>query len=336
VAIGLILTGGGARANVTLARRAEAAGFDAVFGIEFFNAHAYAALGAVANATARVRIGTGIANAFTRSPIVHATAALDLDELSGGRFVLGLGSGTRRMNEEWFGVPFARPAARMAELVRLLRACFAATGGVGFRFDGEFWRIRIPVFVRPGAARPAVPIWVAGVNEKMVSAAGETADALVGHPIATRRWHRERTLPWLRAAETRAGRPGGACKLAPYVMTSLAPTREQAVREAKAQIGFYFTVSVYHTILAFEGLPDVAERCRVALARFDVRAMAEAIPDDLVDAIAIACTPDEARHRLAQWRDLTDEPLLYAPTLGVAPERMRENLDAMLDVFGAR
>jgi probable F420-dependent oxidoreductase len=334
--LGLILTGGSARANVELAQRAERAGLDAVFGIEFSNAHAFAALGAIAERTARVRIGTGIANAFTRSPVVHGTAALDLDELSGGRFVLGLGSGTKRMNEEWFGMPYARPAARMVELVQLLRAFFAATRGIGFRFDGEFWKIRIPVFVRPGAARTAIPIWVAGVNQKMVGAAGATADALVGHPIATRRWHRERSLPWLRAAEAKAGRPSGACKLAPYVVTSLAPTREQAVREAKGQIGFYYTVSVYHSILHFHGQGAVAAACRAALAKFDVRAMADAIPDALVDEIAVACTPDEARDRLAQWNDLGDEPLLYAPTIGVPPERVRENLDAILDVFGTR
>jgi probable F420-dependent oxidoreductase len=329
---GLILTGGSARANVALARRAEAAGLGAVFGVEFFNAHAFATLGAITQTTDRVRIGTGIANAFTRSPVVHGTAALDLDELSGGRMVLGLGSGTRRMNEEWFGVPFSRPAARMAELVRLLRALFAATAGVGFRWDGEFWKLSIPVFVRPGAPRTEIPIWVAGVNERMVRAAGATADALVGHPAAPRRWHRERTLPWLREAERSAGRPAGSCKLAPYVMAAIHPDRAVARRDCKGQIGFYYTVSVYHTMLAFAGVPEVGEACRRALARFDVRAMADAIPDALVDEIAIAGPADEARDRLAQWRDLSDEPLLYAPTIGVPPERVRDNLDALLEL----
>jgi hypothetical protein len=108
-----------------------------------------------------------------------------------------------------------------------------------------------------------------------------------------------------------------------------------AIREAKGQIGFYFTVSVYHSILEHHGLREVGEACRKALARFDVAAMAEAIPDSLVEEIAIACPPDEARDRLAQWRDLTDEPLLYAPSVGLAPERVRENNETMLDVFGS-
>jgi probable F420-dependent oxidoreductase len=332
---GLILVGGTTRPQVELARRAEAAGFASVWSAEFFNQHPYAVLGAIAQATGSVGIGTAIANAFTRSPVIHATAALDLDELSGGRMTLGLGSGTSRMNLEWFGVPFARPAARMAECVRVVQALFDAQKKFGFRFEGEFYDLAIPAFTRPGAPRPRVPIVVAAVNRGMVEAAGAVADGLVGHPIASRRWHRERTLPWLRAAEARAGRPAGACRLVPYVLTSLQRDRELARRDARNQIGFYYTVSVYRTVLELHGRPEVADACRKALARFDVRAMGDAIPDELVDEIAIACTPDEARDRLAEWRDLTDEPLLYAPSVGVPPERVSANLDAILEIFGA-
>lgn len=332
---GLILTAGSARGNLALAQQAERAGFDSVFSIEFFNQHAFAVLGAIAATTERIGIGTGIANAFTRSPLVHATAAMDLDELSRGRMVLGLGSGTARMNIDWWGMPFEKPAARMKELIELLRAAFSAANGFGFRFKGRFWDIKIPVFTRPGA-RPDLPIWTAAVNPPMMRTAGAVADGLVGHPIATRRWHREMTLPTLRAAEATAGRASGSCRLVPYVLTSLNPDRAVAVQDAKQQIGFYYTVKVYHTILQFHGLPDVAAACRSALASFDIPAMAAAIPDSLVDEIAIACTPDEARDRLAQWNDLTDEALFYAPSIGVPGDRVRENNERILDVFMKR
>ncbi|HEX2484775.1 MAG TPA: LLM class flavin-dependent oxidoreductase [Myxococcota bacterium] len=333
---GLILVGGSARPQVELARRAEEAGFASVWSAEFWNQHPYAVLGAIAEATERIGIGTAIANAFTRSPVVHATAALDLDELSGGRMTLGLGSGTSRMNEEWYGVPFSRPAARMEECVRLLRALFAAKERVGFRFEGKFYDIKIPLFTRPGAPRAHVPILVAAVNRRMVETAGTVADGLVGHPIASRRFHRERTLPWLRAAEAAAERPAGACRLVPYVMTSIQADRDLARRDARAQIGFYASVSVYRSLLELHGCGEVADACRAALARFDLRGLADAVPDALVDEIAIAGTPDEARERLDGWRDLTDEPLLYAPTAGVPPERVRSNLDAILALFATK
>ena len=335
MASGLILTSGSVRGDVELAVRAEAAGFDSVFTIEFFNRHGYVPLGAIAQATRRIRLGTGIANAFTRSPLLHASAAMDLDELSGGRMILGLGSATRRMNQDWFGIPFSEPAARMKELVTLLRQAIAAQQGGGFRFEGRFWKLNVPIYSRPGAPRSEIPIWVAAVNRGMIATAGAVADALVGHPIATRRWHREVTLPGLRSAEEKAKREAGTCKLAPYVLTSICDDRDQAVRDAKAQIGFYLTTELYHSVLDLHGMREVGQACRSALRTFDVAAMADAVPDALVDEIAIACAPDEAGDRLAQWKDLTDEPLFYAPTVGVKPERVRANLDAILDLFGS-
>jgi probable F420-dependent oxidoreductase len=292
-------------------------------------------LGAIAQATERVRIGTGIANAFTRSPLLHASAAMDLDELSGGRMVVGLGSATRRMNEDWFDVPFSAPAPRMAELVRLLRAAFEAQKGGGFRWEGEHWNIHVPIYGRPGAPRVDIPIWIAAVNRGMIAAAGTVADGLVGHPIATRRWHREVTLPGLRSAEEKAGRDSGACALAPYVMTSIQENRDEAIQDAKNQIGFYFTTALYHSVLDLHGMREVGEACRAALRKFDTKAMAEAVPDALVEEIAVACTPDEARDRLAQWEGLTEDPLLYAPSVGVPPARIQANLDAMLELFGS-
>jgi probable F420-dependent oxidoreductase len=334
--MGLMLTAGSARGDVELAQRADAAGFDAVLSVEFFNRHGYVTLGAIAQATQRVRIGTGIANAFTRTPLLHASAAMDLDELSGGRMILGLGTGTRRMNQDWYAVPFARPAARMRELVELLRAAFAAQKGGGFRWEGEHWKLSVPIYSRPGAARDTIPIWVAAVNRGMIAAAGAVADGLVGHPIATRRWHREVTLPGLRESEQKSGRAAGACELAPYVLTSIQQHRDHALRDAKKQIGFYFTTALYHSILELHGLEEVGQACRKALRSYDIEAMADAIPDALVDEIAIACTPDEAADRLTQWKDLTEQPLLYAPSVGVPPERMQSNLDAMLEIFATR
>ncbi len=332
--LGLILWGDSARYELELAKRAETAGFGTLLVVEFFHRNGYVRMAALSQATQTAQIGTGIANAFIRSPLLHASAAMDVDELSGGRVILGLGSATRRMNQDWYGVPFSAPAARMAELVELLRAVFAAQDGGGFRWDGKFWQLNVPIYSRPNAARKTIPIWIAAVNRGMIATAGKVADALVGHPIATRRWHREVTLPGIREAESKARRASGACRLAPYILTSIHANREQAVREAKKQIGFYYTTALYHTVLDLHGMREVGEACQRAFRKFDFDAMADAVPDALVDEIAIACTPDEARDRLAQWKDLTEDPLLYAPSVAIASERVRENLESIVDVFG--
>jgi alkanesulfonate monooxygenase SsuD/methylene tetrahydromethanopterin reductase-like flavin-dependent oxidoreductase (luciferase family) len=223
----------------------------------------------------------------------------------------------------------------MRELVELLRAAFAAQKGGGLRWQGEHWQLNVPMYARPGAARETIPIWIAAVNRGMIATAGAVGDALVGHPVATRRWHAEVTLPGLRAAEQRAGRGEGACALAPYVLTSIQANREDALRDAKAQIGFYYTTDLYHTILDLHGMREVGQACRAAFKKMDFKSMAEAVPDELVDEIAIACTPDEARDRLSQWKDLTEEPLLYPPSVGVPKQRLQSNIDTMFELFGS-
>jgi probable F420-dependent oxidoreductase len=324
---GLILVAPTIADQIAAARHAESRGFHSVWTTEFFNQHGFVRLAAIGAATSRVKVGTAIAYAFMRTPLLAASAAMDVDEITGGRVILGLGSGTRSMNEKWYGVPFADPPApRMREAVQLVRAAIAAQKGGGLRFDGKYYKIEIPQFARPNAARAEIPVYVAAVNRGMIRAAAAVADGLVGHPIFTRKYIREVVQPLL---------AGSRCELAPYVVTSISNDVDEARREARAQIGFYYTTRLYHSVLDVHGWRDVGEKIAQAFRRMDFKAMSEAVPDALVDEIAIACRPDEARDRLRQWEGLTDHPLLYPATVGARPERVRDNLTAIAEAFSS-
>jgi probable F420-dependent oxidoreductase len=323
---GLILVAPTIAGQVEAARNAEARGFHSVWTIEFFNQHGFVRLAACAVATERVRIGTAIAYAFMRTPLLAASAAMDLDELSGGRMILGLGSGTRSMNERWYSVPFeAPPAPRMREAVRLIRAAIAEHKGLGFSFEGQHYSVNIPMYGRPGAVRGEIPIYVAGVNRGMIRAAAGVADGLIGHPVFTRKYIRERVLPELESSP---------CQLAPYVVCSISDDVDQARREARAQIAFYYTTRLYHSILDVHGWRNIGEEIATAFRRGDLGAMAQAVPDELVDAIAVTGRPEEARDRLRQWEGLADHLLLYPPSFGASPERICDNVAAIVETFG--
>jgi alkanesulfonate monooxygenase SsuD/methylene tetrahydromethanopterin reductase-like flavin-dependent oxidoreductase (luciferase family) len=260
-----------------------------------------------------------------RTPLLAASGAMDVDEITGGRVILGLGSGTRSMNEKWYSIRFDEPPApRIKEAIALVRAAIAAQKGGGLRFSGKYYQIEIPQYARPGAARPEIPIYLAAVNRGMIRAAAACADGLVGHPIFTRRYIREVVLPEL---------AGSRCELAPYVMTSVSDDVDQARREVRAQIAFYYTTRLYHSVLDVHGWRAVGETIAQAFRRMDLKAMSEAVPDELVDEIAIACRPDEARDRLRQWQGLTEHPILYPATIGARPERVRENVAAIIDAY---
>ncbi|NJN51380.1 MAG: LLM class flavin-dependent oxidoreductase, partial [Gammaproteobacteria bacterium] len=305
--------------------RADAAGFESVWTTEFFNAHGLVRLAAVATATKRVKLGTGIAYAFMRTPMLAASAAMDIDELSGGRMVLGLGSGTRSMNENWYSMPFdAAPAPRMKDAIGLIRAAFAAQKGGGLNYEGPHYKVRIPQFSRPGAPRPSIPVAVAAVNKGMIRAAAAVADGLVGHPVFTRKYITEVVKPAL---------DGSKCELLPYVITSIANDRAQARNEARMQIGFYYTTRLYHSILEPHGWQGIGETIANAFKKGDFAAMAAAVPDEMVDQIAITGRPDEVRDQLSQWQGLAEHVLFYSPSVGIKAERVAENMDAIIDTF---
>src|SRR3954464_13050645 len=147
------------------ARQAEAAGIECVWMPELFRSSVTQATW-VAAATERIGVGTGIAWAFTRSPFILAVTALDIDEMSGGRFRLGLGAGVKRLNETWHGVEYGRPAPHLRETIEAVREIMAkAHAGEPIRYEGTYHDVDIKGWVRPHAsAREAVPIYLAAVR----------------------------------------------------------------------------------------------------------------------------------------------------------------------------
>jgi probable F420-dependent oxidoreductase len=331
---GLILVADRIADVVDLARRAEDAGFGSVWTIEFYNRNGLVVLGQVAAATRRVRVGTGISYAYMRTPVLSAAAAMDIDEISGGRMILGLGSGTKSMNESWYSMPFEpRSAVKMKEVVALIRQLFATAKGGAVRFDGEFYRIRIPMFGRPHAFRESIPIYLAAVQKGMLRTAGEVADGLVGHPLYTRRYLKEFVEPNLRIGLDRARRDRTSFDCAGYIITSISNDRETALREAKAQIAFYATARSYEGIFDLHGWQEAKRGIWDAFRTFDLPRMAGYVSDEMVEEIAIVGAPDECRAKLKRWEGLLDTPLLYAPSVGVSAERVAENNRLIVETF---
>jgi alkanesulfonate monooxygenase SsuD/methylene tetrahydromethanopterin reductase-like flavin-dependent oxidoreductase (luciferase family) len=119
----------------------------------------------------------------------------------------------------------------------------------------------------------------------------------------------------------------------PYVICSVANDTAQARNEARMQIAFYYTTRLYHSILKPHGWEGIGETIAAAFRKGDFAAMAAAVPDEMVDAIAIAGRPDEVRDQLKQWETLADHVLLYSPSVGMKPGRVAENVDAIIDTF---
>jgi probable F420-dependent oxidoreductase len=334
--LGIVVLGGDLATVVDVSRRAERAGFDSVWTTEFYERSATVSLAAMAAATTRATIGSAIAYAVGRSPLVLSTEARDVDELSGGRLVLGLGTGTRTMQRDWHGVDPDAPALRVEELVPLLRR-FWTMDEAGIDHEGRFYRVHLrpTAEVRP-PLRPDIPVYLAGVNARMVRAAGRVADGLVGHPIATPEYLEQVARPALAAGAADTGRDAGAVSVAGYVICAVHDDAEVARNEAKAQIGFYSVVRTYAPILELHGFQSHAEEIRAAWQRRDRAAMVAAVPDAMVAAMACAGTPEEVRQQFdARFAGVYDHTLLYSPSFGLTPGRFADNLTGIIETFAA-
>src|ERR1700729_2136599 len=190
------------------AKRAEAAGVECVWAPELFRSSVTQAA-YLAGKTERIDVATGIAWAFTRSPFILAISALDIDEMSGGRFRLGLGSGVKRLNETWHNAEYGNPAPHLREAIEATRLIMRQAGaGEPIRYEGDYYDIDIKGWVRPHpAARDTPPpIYAAGMQAGMCRMAGDVADGLIGHPIQSLRWIDEVVVPGFEEGLRRSGR----------------------------------------------------------------------------------------------------------------------------------
>ena len=333
---GLLLELPTQRENVELARAAEAAGFDSVWAPEFHNHSGVLALAAAALMTERVTLGTAISWAFGRSPLLTAVTALDLDEMSQGRFALGLGTGTRRMRTDWLGAPAERPAPRVRETIEAIRAVWDAAKAGAVEYEGELVRLAVRPYGRAGQVRPSIPVYLAAVNEGMARTAGAVADGLIAHPMASLRYIDEVVRPAVAAGAERAGRSAGDIVIADWVIVAVSDDGERARRDAARQIAFHATVRTYDRVLALHGFDAVAAEIRALWKRFDLEAMTRLVTPEMLDAMAIAGTADECRDRLAARARDGDLLLLGAPVVATEPALLREYHAAILDTFGDR
>jgi probable F420-dependent oxidoreductase len=332
--LGLLLELPAQRENIELASRAEAAGFDSVWAPEFHNHSGPLALAGAALQTSSVELGTSIAWAFGRSPLLTAVTALDLDELSGGRFVLGLGTGTRRMRTDWLGAPGDHPARRLRETVEAIRAVWAAADGGAVEYEGELVQLRVRPYGRAGQVRTKLPIYLAAVNEGMARTAGAVADGVVSHPMATIRYIDEVMRPAIAQGAKTEGRSGSDVAIADWLLVAVSDDEDQAREDAKRQIAFHATVRTYDRILDLHGFTETAARIRELWRSFDLAGMTALVTDEMLDQMAVAGTPGECRERVAERGASVDRLLLGAPVVATDPSRMREYHDAIVETFG--
>ena len=299
------------------AKRAELAGFSGLWFAEVSH-NPYLACAVAATATSSIVLGTDIAVAFPRSPMVTAQLAWDLSEVSGGRFILGLGTQVKSHMERRFSVPFSRPAARIREYVLAVRAILDAFQGTQpLSFDGDFYAFSLlPEFFSPGPLdHRRIPIYIAGVNPGMARVAGEACDGYHVHPVHSVGYLRSVTRPAITKGAAQAGRAAADVVLAAPVFMVVGDTEEEIERrrrEVRSRIAFYGSTRTYQGLFDFHGWGGLPAELHAAMARGDLSRMESLISDEMVDAFAVISDWNGlAQALLERYHGLVDRVLPY-------------------------
>jgi probable F420-dependent oxidoreductase len=328
--IGLSLNGDQVTLEETLqfARQAEAQGFASIWVPEAWR-DAFVPLTAIALQTSRVRIGTAIALALARSPVLMEKAAASLDELSHGRLTLGIGPGPKSWNENWHNVTFHPPAAYIREYTEVLRLMWSAHSGRRISYAGTYLTITdYERFGRP--YRERIPVYFGAVMPRFVRAAGATADGLCVASFHTPRYLREVVHPNLAAGRTTAGPKQ---EVVTTVICAVDPDGDAARQRVKGQLAFYASIPCYDVVLDLHAFSQDTTRIREAAQRGDHAGMSAGVSDEMVDQVAIAGTPQECREQLARHEGLVDEVILTSPSFGLDRAEVMRNHHQLLAAF---
>ena len=316
-----------------LARAAEASGFDAMWTTETQH-DPFLPLALAAEHTQRIQFGTAVTIAFARSPVVLAHTAWDLANLSGGRFILGLGTQVKAHIERRFGMTWSgKPVSQLREFVLALRAVWECwRNGTRLNFRGEHYKLTLmtPFFSPNPIQHPHIPIYIAGVGVPLCKLAGEVADGFLVHPYHTPKYLAEVIRPAIEDGAKKAGRTSRDVVVSGTAFVALDEAEREVIR---AQIAFYASTPSYRPVLDFHGWGAIGEQLSALAARGQWGEMPALIGDEMLETFAVVAGWDEAADRVkARYTGLVDRIAFYRPFVsGSDEEQWRKVIGRMKD-----
>ena len=271
----------------------------------------------LASSVKNVDVMSNVAIAFPRNPIQLAHQANDLQLISEGRFILGLGTQIRAQIEKRYGVEFDHPVARMKELVGALRAIFA-TWNEGERLDfrGEYYRhtLMTPTFVPGPNPYGPPPIYLGALGPRLTRATAEVADGLLVMPFGSKRFLHESTLPAVREGLAAAGRSESDFEVVPEIIVSVETGRDDNHASTRMLLAFYGSTPAYRPVLDAHGWGDLQPELNAMSKQGRWQEMATLIDDEILHTIAACGTPSEvAAHIRDRVDGVSDRICLYQP-----------------------
>ncbi|MBV1883133.1 MAG: TIGR03617 family F420-dependent LLM class oxidoreductase [Pseudomonadales bacterium] len=293
-------------------QKLEAAGYDGATSVETSHDPFFPLLLAAQNSE-RIELMTSIAVAFSRTPMLLANIAHDLNSFSKGRFVMGLGSQIQPHITKRFSMPWSSPAKRMRELILAMRAIWACWyEGEPLDFRGDFYThsLMTPMFTPQDTEYGAPKVLLAGVGPLMTEVAGEVADGVILHAFTTEKYIREVSLPAIESGLAKSGRSRKDFQISYPAFVVTGRSEEEFVKNKKAtckQLAFYGSTPAYQRVLAIHGWGELQPELNRMSKEGKWDQMGALITDEILEAFAVVGEPEAVAIAFKQrYGDFTD------------------------------
>ncbi len=307
----------------------EKSGYDGVWTSELSHDPFFPLIKAI-DATSDIQIGTNIAVAFARNPMIIANIGWDLQDYSEGRFILGLGTQIKPHITKRFGMPWTKPVAQMREFIEAVRAIWTAwETGEPLKFEGDVYRhtLMTPAFTPPPLKHGRPPIYLAAVGPAMVKLAARVADGYLCHGFVTDEYLRDVSIPAFLSELEKAGRTRDEVEIALPAFTVVGDTDEELENSAKgvrAQMSFYGSTPAYKVVLDHHGWEDAHLELNKLSKQGEWEKMSNVITDEILEKFAAIGTAEEAAQQLVdRFGDMIDR-VAYFGNLTNDPDRIKD------------
>ncbi len=304
-----------------LAKQSEEQGMEGLFAPQVYGPP-FIPLAAAATMTNSIKLATGIAIAAARSPTETAMAAIDMDRISNGRFILGLGSSVSAWTTGVFGAPPIKPLTHLRETVGAIRYIVANAHKRLDPIEGEYFSASFAEISQgQPPVREHIPIWIASLREKLTRLAVEIGDGVIGHPMWSVEWTLEQMGPVILDQLSQSNRKRSDIEVNIWPWVAPNPNEAEALDDARPTVAFYAGITQYESFFEAHGFKKEAQACQEGVRKADFMSVVNEVPDEMVRCFVAIGDLDKVRERLEPLWQVADSMCIVPPIYGMDAEK---------------
>lgn len=318
------------------AKQQEDMGLEGTLAIQTFGPP-WISLAAAATATSRLQLASAVALAFVRSPFETAMAAIDLDRISEGRFILGLGPTARSVCEGIYGMPYGKPLEHLREAVTLIRLIIAQTYTGEFKsFKGNYYDLDLSMyqtFGQPPPLRTDLPIWLSALQPRSIELGAEIANGIISHPINSLHWAKTIIPEHVKVGLARAGKQRTDMHFCCMFWVTPNKDVKQSIEDGRELVAYFGGVKDYEPFFAANGFGAQAQALQEGAMHGNAHHYTHLVSDEMVQTFVVTGTPDEVAAKIEPMWEVADSLCLVPPLFGIAPEQIGAYFSTIAETF---